>query len=173
MERIAGEDTAVPDAHLAHRADEEVLDAIVERAARWTPAELVEATLGLCRSSTEADLCVLFRIVEDRVQCLGSRPRLLDSPLAADQSSEWFPWNLRNVHTNRYVFVPDASQLALTPSISLGDLGFTSAAHLPLVGPDQRQGALHLLWQEPCAEWDDTWGAQLRTLGSFVLLRTW
>lgn len=173
MEQIAGEDIDVSGAHEAHRADEAVLDAIVERASRWSPPELLEATLELCRSSTEADLCVLFRIVQDRVQCLGSRPRLLDSPLAADQSSEWFPWNLGNVHTSRYLFVPDASQLALTPSIALGDLGFTSAAHLPLMGPDQRQGALHFLWREPRDGWDDTWGAQLRTLGSYVLLRTW
>jgi hypothetical protein len=172
VEQIAGEDTIGAGALGAHRSDEELLDAIVERAAHWSAQELVEATLGLCQSSTGADLCVLFRIVDDRVQCLGSRPRHLENPLATDQSSEWFPWNLRNVHTNCYVFVPDASRLAATPTTTLGDLGFSSVTHLPLLAPDQRRGALHLLWREPRISWDDAWGAQLRALGSFVVLRT-
>lgn len=177
MERNAGEDTKSADvthAHGtdAHDADEELLDGIIDSANRWTPAELMKATLSLARSSTGADLGVLFRILGDRVQCMGCGPRVLDGPLTADQSIEWFPWNLRNVRSYRYLFVPDATRLMATPTTSLGDLGFTSAAHLPLLGADQRQGALQLLWREPCTEWDDAWGAQLRALGSFVLMRS-
>ena len=139
---------------------------------QWTDLQLLAAALELCLTSTAADLAVLFGFAGDRAHCLGCRPRHLEHPLAADQSLDWFPWDLRNVRTRRYVFVPEATDLRASPTTRLGDLGVRSAIHLPLKAPDSREGALHLLWKEPKDRWDDTWGAQLRALGSFVLLRT-
>lgn len=158
----------VPDPRTNH---ERTLDSLVERAAGWTPTELTAAAMQLALRSTEADLAVLYCFVQDRALCLGSSPRHLESPLAADQSLDWFPWDLRKVRVRSYVFVPDATKLKASPSATLGELGVASALHLQLEAPEERSGAIHIFWREPRGEWDDGWGSQLRALGSFVLLR--
>ena len=171
VDTTAGEDRNRQPAAGPDSTREQQLDAVISRSSGWSPPRLLEAALELSLASTPADLPAMFAFAGDRVMCMGSRPRLLDSPLTADQSLQWFPWDLRNVNARRHVFVPDATHLRATPRVTLGSLGIASVVHLPLDAPGNKKGALHLMWRDPRDEWDDCWGAQLRALGAFVLIR--
>ncbi|MFN8049903.1 MAG: hypothetical protein U0Q22_00510 [Acidimicrobiales bacterium] len=86
----------------------------------------------------------------------------------------WFPWSLGNIRPSKYMFIRNAGALAVAhdSSTTIGDLGLTSALHLPVLGLAPGICAAATLSSAPvigavCAYWSDeraSWSSDDREL---------
>ncbi|HLU41195.1 MAG TPA: GAF domain-containing protein [Microthrixaceae bacterium] len=149
------------------------VERLSEHAEKWGTGRLLDEGLDLVRDSTWADVSALYA-VEEPAACLVARRPGWGVPFPAHADAvpgDWFPWGLAPVHARRFVLVEDASTLpcAPPPAPTLGELGFRSCLHLPILERSRLVGALHLYWVEPRLAWDDDHGRLLRTLGRYLL----
>lgn len=169
-------DGAAPDAGAVGRRSllrcSEAIDRLTRQAGRWSAGRLLDEGLDLVRDTCWADAAALVRLSGPDAEVLHRRPDHLgldDWCPAAPRA--WFPWGLGSVSPDRYLLVDHATVLPVAPGSPhrLGDLGVTSALHLPLREQERAIGALVVLWREPRLAWDDDRGRLLRTLGRFLL----
>jgi GAF domain-containing protein len=165
-----------------HRLSASV-DRLTAHVADWSTRRLLDEGLDLVRDAAWADACALFRVGDDEVAVLHTRPTLrpdgsaLDEgdvprpPVSAVVPTDWFPWGLAPIQADRFVLVDDARSLPASPTdgATLGSLGVRSCLHLPLRQRGRTVGAIQVFWSEPRLVWDDDRGRLLRTLGRFLL----
>ena len=78
----------------------------------------------------------------------------------ASLSLGWFPWSLGNIKPVDYLFVRNASSLPVTPDShsSLGDYGFSSVIHFPIMNNALVVAGVCAYWTEPRSDWpQDRW----------------
>jgi GAF domain-containing protein len=153
-----------------HRLSASV-DRLTAHVADWSTRRLLDEGLDLVRDAAWADACALFRVGDDEVAVLHTRPTLrpdgsaLDEgdvprpPVSAVVPTDWFPWGLAPIQADRFVL----------DGATLGSLGVRSCLHLPLRQRGRTVGAIQVFWSEPRLVWDDDRGRLLRTLGRFLL----
>lgn len=151
------------------------VDALLRCADGWPPVRLAQECVTLAAELSGASHSVLYACEGHTMTCIAMCPPSLESPLTAPQSIERFPWGVGTVMASRFVLVDDACALQASTAdpafTTLGELGFTSAVHLPLWAGNRLSGALHLYWDRCVASWDDRPGALLRAIGVFTLDR--
>jgi hypothetical protein len=151
------------------------VDALLQCAPDWSPVRLAHECATLAAEVSGAAQSALYAAESETMDCVALWPPHLESPLAIAQDMDTFPWDIGPLMASRFVLVEDASTLAASiPSSTgrtLGDLGFTSAVHLPLWAGNRLMGALHLYWDDHVTTWDDRSGALLRAIGVFTLDR--
>lgn len=151
------------------------VDAFLRCAPGWSPVRLAHECATLATELSGAVQSALYASGNEKMDCVALCPPHLESPLAIAQDADGFPWNIGPLMASRFVLVEDASTLpasiASAADRTLGELGFTSAVHLPLRAGNHSTGALHLYWDEQVTTWDDRPGALLRALGVFTLDR--
>lgn len=148
------------------------VERLSEHADEWGAGRLLDEGLDLVRDSTWADVCTLHAVEADGVRVLARRPgwQVPTGPPDLVPTS-WFPWGLAPVNARRFLLVEDASVLSMAPAPAptVGEVGFRSCLHLPILERSVPVGALHLYWVEPRLAWDDDHGRLLRTLGRYLL----
>lgn len=151
------------------------VDALLRCAGGWSPVRLAQECVTLAAEISGAQQSALHVSESETMECVALYPPHLESPLAIAQDTDRFPWGIGTVMASRFILVEDAFTLpastASSAGTSLGELGLTSAVHLPLWAGNRMMGALHLYWDEVVTDWDDRPGALLRAIGVFTLER--
>lgn len=149
-----------------------------EHADEWGPERVLCEGLDMIRDTSWADECRLYSVRADTASAVEVASRPSPSGVREANSREvapadWFPWGLAPVNPRRFLLITDAATLPASPGAicTLGDAGFASCLHLPILERQRPIGALHLYWREPHVEWDDQRGRLMRLLGHFLLTR--
>lgn len=148
-----------------------------DHADEWGPERILCEGLDLIRDSSWADECRLYAVHPGTAAAVevAARPGPSGGRAArrAPVPTDWFPWGLAPANPRRYLLIADAAALpaAHEGTSTLGDEGFASCLHMPILERQRPIGAMQLYWREPRLAWDDQRGRLIRLLGHFLLTR--
>ena len=144
-----------------------------DHADEWGPERILCEGLDLIRDSSWADECRLYSVLSDTAVAIEVAARPGPSEPRTAVPTDWFPWGLAPANPRRFLLIADATRLPASPESArtVGDEGFASCLHLPILERQRPIGAMQLYWREPHVAWDDQRGRLMRLLGHFLLTR--